>query len=72
MVINISINKALDDSVIIKKVSIFWFSFLCSRGFSQVIIRKKNSYWSKRAHTIESMEIGAHRWGISKCKIGAD
>ena len=41
MVINISINKTLDDSVIVKKVSILWFSYLCSRGFSQVTIKKK-------------------------------
>ena len=72
MLINIKINKTIDDSVIVKKVLILWVSYLCSRGFSQIIIRKKNSYWSKRVHTIESMEIGAHRWGISKCKIGAD
>ena len=35
MVINISINKTLDDSVIVEKVLILWFSYLCSRGFSQ-------------------------------------
>ena len=41
MVINISVNKTLDDSVIVKKVSILWFSYSCSRGFSQVIIKKQ-------------------------------
>ena len=61
MVINISINKTLDDSVIVKKVSILWFSYLCSRGFSQVIIKKKNSCWSKRVHKNESMGLSAHR-----------
>ena len=54
MVINISINKTLDDSVILKEVSILWFSFLSSGGFSQVIINK-NSYLSKRVHTNENM-----------------
>ena len=61
MVMNISINKALDDSVIVKKVSIPWFSYLCSRVFSQVIIKKKNSYWSERVHANENMGISAHR-----------
>ena len=61
MVINISINKTLDDSDIVKKLSILWFSYLRSRWFSQVIIKKKNSYWSKRVHTNEDMGISAHR-----------
>ena len=59
--INISINKTLDDSAIVKKVSILWFSYLCSRGFLQAIIEKKNSYWSKWVHTNENMGISAHR-----------
>ena len=42
MVINISINnKTIDDSVKVKKVSILWFSYLCSRRFSQVIIKNE-------------------------------
>ena len=61
MVINISIDKTLDDSVIVKKVSILWFSYLCLRGFSQVIIKKKVCYWSKRVHTNENIKISAHR-----------
>ena len=72
MVINISINKTLDDSVIVKKVSILWFSYLCSRGFSQVIVKKKSSYWSKRVHTNENMGISVHKWKIGKCEIGAN
>ena len=60
--INININKTLDDSVIVKKVSILWVSYLCLRKFLQVIIKKKkNSYWSKRVHTNENMGISAHR-----------
>ena len=55
MVINICTNKTLDDSIIVKKVSILWFSCLCSRGFSQVIMKEKNSYWSKRVHTNENI-----------------
>ena len=70
--INININKTLDDSVIVRKVSILWFSNLYSRGFSQVIIKKKNSDWSKRVDRNDNMEISAHRWGIDKCEIGAD
>ena len=54
MVINISINKTLDDSVIVKKVSVLWFSYLSSRRFSQVLIKKKNSYSSKRVDTNEN------------------
>ena len=72
MAINISINKTLDDSVIVKKISILWFSYLCSRGFLKVIINKKNSYWSKRVHTNENMKISAQRWKIGKCEIGAN
>ena len=62
MVINITINKTPDDSVIVKKVSILWFSYSCSRGFSQVITKKKNFYWSKQVRTNENnMGISAHR-----------
>ena len=60
MVINISINKTLDDSVMLKEVSILWFSYLSSGLFSQVIINK-NSYLSKRVHTNENMRISSHR-----------
>ena len=60
MVINISINKTLDDSVMLKEVSILWFSYLSSGLFSQVIINK-NSFLSKRVHTNENMRISSHR-----------
>ena len=72
MVINISIYKTLDDSVIVKKGSILWFSYSCSRGFSQVTIKKKNSYYSKRVHTNENLRVSAHRQKIGKCEIGAN
>ena len=41
MVINISINETVNDLVIVKNVSILWSSYLCWRGFSQAIIKKK-------------------------------
>ena len=41
MVINISIDKTLDDSVILKKVSTLSSSYLSSRRFSQIIIKKQ-------------------------------
>ena len=59
MVINISINKTLDDSVIVKKVPILWFSYLCLRGFLQGIIRKKKFLLIKTS---------AHKWEYgNKC-----
>ena len=63
MVINISISKTLDDSVIVKKVSILWFSCLCSRGFSQVTIKKKKFLLIKTS---------AHKWEFrNKCAVSA-
>ena len=64
--INISINNR-DDSVLVKKVSILWFSYVCSRRFSQVIQKKKNSYWSKRVHANKNIKLSAHKWKIGKC-----
>ena len=65
MMINNSINKTLDDSVIVKKVSILWCSYLCSREFSQVIIKSKKFLLIKTS---------AHKWEYgNKCtqiKIG--
>ena len=63
MVMNISINKTPDDSVIVKKVPILRFSYLCSRGFLQVIIKKKKFLLIKTiAHKKKQVNVIKNNW----------